>query len=106
MADEFPTDLPSYTLQDIAGMLPVTTLSLDDFASDTGDQGDEAGRPRPTERRGDNEIGAATATSTARDNLSLGDAPSRARVRVNPNPNGAPTLTSPSHPHQVAAAPS
>ena len=35
MADEFPTDLPSYTLQDIAGMLPVTTLSLDDFDTDT-----------------------------------------------------------------------
>jgi len=31
MADEFPTDLPSWTLQDIAGMLPVTRLSLDDF---------------------------------------------------------------------------
>jgi hypothetical protein len=31
MADEFPTDLPSYTLQDISGMLPVTTLSLEDF---------------------------------------------------------------------------
>ena len=106
MADEFPTDLPSYTLQDIAGMLPVTTLSLDDFASDTDDQGDEADRPRPTERRGDNDIGAATATSIACDNPYLGDALSRARVRVNPNPNGAPTLTSPSHPHQVAAAPS
>ena len=105
MADEFPTDLPSYTLQDIAGMLPVTTLSLDDFASDTGDQGDEADRPRPTERRGD-PIGAATATSIACDNPYLGDALSRARVRVNPNANGAPTLTSPSHPHQVAAAPS
>ncbi len=76
MADEFPTDLPSYTLQDIAGMLPVTTLSLDDFASDTDDDGDE-GRPRPTERRGDNDIGAATATSIARDSQSLGDAPSR-----------------------------
>ena len=35
MADEFPTDLPSYTLQDISGMLPVTTLSLDDFDPDT-----------------------------------------------------------------------
>ena len=40
MVDEFPTDLPSYTLQDISlgacpRYLPVTTLSLDDFDTDT-----------------------------------------------------------------------
>ena len=35
MADEFPTDLPSWTLQDIAGMLPVTALSLGDFECST-----------------------------------------------------------------------
>ena len=100
MADEFPTDLPSYTLQDIAGMLPVTTLSLEDFASDTDDGGDEADRwaerPRPTERRADDGIGAATPTNIACDHRYLGGAPGRARVTVNPNPYGAPTLTSPS----------
>ena len=100
MADEFPTDLPSYTLQDIAGMLPVTTLSLEDFASDTDDEGDEADRwaerPRPTERRADDGIGAATPTNIACDHRYLGGAPGRARVTVNPNPYGAPTLPSPS----------
>lgn len=30
MADEFPTDLPSWTLQDISGMLPLTYLTSND----------------------------------------------------------------------------
>ena len=31
MADEFPTDLPSWTLQDISGMLPLTNLTSNDY---------------------------------------------------------------------------
>ena len=62
-----------------------------------GDEADRwAERPRPTERRADDGIGAATPTSIACDHRYLGGAPGRARVTVNPNPNGAPTLTSPS----------